>query len=40
MAREGETVDSGLGIVFDGVDAERKLLIFKDKSGATVSRKY
>lgn len=40
LARKGEVVDSGLGIVFDGLDAERKLLIFKDKSGATVSRKY
>jgi hypothetical protein len=38
--RAGETVDGGLGIMFDGIDAERKLIIFKDKSGATVARKY
>jgi len=38
--RAGDTVDSGLGIVFDGIDAEKKILIFKDRSGAVVVRKY
>ncbi|MBI4623303.1 MAG: hypothetical protein HY736_08810 [Verrucomicrobia bacterium] len=40
LARPGETVDSGLGVVFEGVDTEKKQLIFKDKSGASVLRKY
>jgi hypothetical protein len=40
LARVGETVDANLGITFAGVETERRNLIFKDKSGATVSRKY
>lgn len=40
LARAGETVDGNLGIMFDSVDPERRQLVFKDKSGAIVSRKY
>lgn len=38
--RAGETIDAGLGVTFDGIDAEKKILIFKDRSGAVVVRKY
>lgn len=40
LARGGEVVDFGLGVTFDRVDDEKRLLIFKDKSGATVTRRY
>jgi hypothetical protein len=40
LARAGEVVETGLGVVFDGIDSDRKVLIFKDRSGAVVSRKY
>ena len=40
LTRAGETADPGLGIMFDSLDPEKRLLIFKDKSGATVSRRY
>lgn len=40
LSRAGEVVDSGLGITFEGLDAGRKSLVFKDRSGATVSRRF
>ncbi|MBL9201653.1 MAG: hypothetical protein JNL39_14175 [Opitutaceae bacterium] len=40
LTRAGETVDPMLGIVFDSVDADRKQIIFRDGTGAKVSRKY
>lgn len=40
LFRTGELVDAGLGITFDGVDAETRQLIFRDRSGATVARRY
>ena len=40
MARAGDMIDPGLGVVFDSIDADRKLLVFKDKTGAVVTRKY
>jgi hypothetical protein len=40
LFRAGETVDPGLGITFSGLDPERHSLVFKDKSGAIVARKY
>lgn len=40
LTRAGEAVDSGFGISFEGLDAERKNLVFKDRSGATVSRRF
>lgn len=38
LIRVGETVDSSLGITFVGVKDDQ--LLFKDKSGATVTRRY
>jgi len=40
LARAGEMVEANLGITFSSVDAERRQLVFKDKSGAIVTRKY
>ena len=40
MVRAGETVDVTLAILFERVDGDRRQLIFRDKTGATVSRKY
>jgi hypothetical protein len=40
LTRAGETVDASLGITFDSIDAERKLMVFKDRTGASVARKY
>lgn len=40
MIRTGETVDATLGIVFEGVDATKRHLLFKDKTGAIVARRY
>ena len=37
--RAGETIDQALGIVFVKADNEAKVLIFQDRTGATVSRK-
>ena len=38
--RAGEAVDNVLGIVFDGVDAETNIITFKDRTGATIMRRY
>lgn len=35
----GDTVNQQLGITFDGYNAETRMLIFKDRSGATVERR-
>ena len=40
LIRSGEVVDASLGITFEGLDSERRYLIFKDRSGATVSRRF
>jgi hypothetical protein len=40
LFRTGDTVDANLGITFNGIDSERHSLVFKDKTGATVGRKY
>ena len=40
LTRVGDIVDSALGITFDGVDADKRQIIFKDKTGATVTRRY
>ena len=40
LIRAGELVDGGLGITFTGVDSPRRQLIFQDKTGATVSRRF
>ncbi len=38
--RAGEAVDNVFGIVFDSVDPEKKTITFKDRTGATLTRKY
>jgi len=38
--RAGEAVDSALGITFESVDPDRKTITFKDRTGATITRKY
>jgi hypothetical protein len=38
--RAGESADTILGIVFDSVDPDRKTITFKDRTGATITRKY
>jgi hypothetical protein len=40
IAREGQVIDSELGIVFDRIDAEKKIIYFKDANGAEVSKNY
>jgi hypothetical protein len=40
LVRMGETVDSLLGIRFESVDPKTKNIVFKDSTGATVSRRY
>lgn len=40
LARSGDVIDQGLGITFENVDVEKKQVIFKDRSGATVARRY
>ncbi len=36
----GQIIDDALGVYFDSVDADKKTIIFRDKSGAKVSIKY
>jgi hypothetical protein len=38
--RVGQTVDDALGIVFYKVDAENRMIVFRDATGATISRRY
>lgn len=38
--RKGEIVDIPLGVIFESADPEKKTIIFKDRTGATVSRRY
>jgi hypothetical protein len=40
LARTGELVDEGLGVVFDSLDVDKRQVVFKDKSGAIVTRRY
>ena len=40
LVKQGETIDFTLDIVFDGVDPDRNLVIFKEASGAAVAKKY
>jgi cytoskeletal protein RodZ len=40
IARTGDTIDASLGIFFDGIDPQRKMIIFKDRTGAIATRKY
>jgi hypothetical protein len=38
--RGGDTVDNSLSITFDSVDSDKKMILFKDKAGAVVTRRY
>jgi azurin len=40
IVREGEAVDTAHGITFDCVDSEHKIITFRDRRGAVVSRRY
>jgi hypothetical protein len=40
IVREGQTVSSTLGIAFERIDAEKKVIYFKDSTGAEVSKEY
>lgn len=38
--RAGEPIDIGLGIVFVGLDVDRRLILMREASGATAAKKY
>jgi hypothetical protein len=40
LVRESDIVQMRLSVTFDGIDTANRLLLFRDKSGATVSRSY
>ena len=40
LTRAGDLVEATLGVVFDSIDPDKKLILFKDKTGATVTRRY
>lgn len=40
LARAGDVVEPTLGITFEGVDSSRYQLVFRDRTGAIVARKY
>jgi hypothetical protein len=40
LTRAGDVVEPGLGITFTGIDSDRRHLVFKDRTGATVSRRF
>jgi hypothetical protein len=40
IVREGQVVEHSLGVCFDHVDADTKVIYFKDLSGAVVSKYY
>ncbi|MEY4688931.1 MAG: hypothetical protein RIR76_2954 [Verrucomicrobiota bacterium] len=40
LARSGETIDAAMGVVFDRIDADRRHIVFRDRTGATVTRRY
>jgi hypothetical protein len=40
IVREGQVLDSVLGISFDRIDANKKIIYFKDATGAVVSKDY
>jgi len=40
IVREGQTVSAALGISFDRIDAVKKVIFFKDTTGAEVSKGY
>jgi hypothetical protein len=38
--RAGQILDDSLGIIFDSVEADTNTIVFRDRSGATVSRRF
>jgi hypothetical protein len=38
--RAGQVVDDALGITFETIDTDAKTIVFRDRSGATASRRY
>jgi len=40
VVREGQVLDSALGIAFERVDPDKKIIYFKDYTGAVVSKGY
>ncbi len=40
IVREGQVVSNALGITFDRIDAVKKVIYFKDETGAQVSKNY
>jgi hypothetical protein len=40
IVREGQVIESSLGIAFDRIDADQKIIYFKDSTGAEVSKNY
>jgi hypothetical protein len=40
IIRAGQVIDDGLGIIFDRVDSKKKMIYFKDVTGAEVSKNY
>jgi hypothetical protein len=40
IVREGQVVSGALGIAFERIDADKKVIFFKDSTGAEVSKEY
>lgn len=40
LVRPGDIVDASVGVIFDGVDAERKLIVFRNNDGAFTTKSY
>jgi hypothetical protein len=40
VVRAGDSVDAGLGIVLESIDVTQRQLVFRDKTGAIVVRRY
>ncbi len=40
VVREGQVLDSALGIAFERIDSSRKIIYFRDYTGAEVSKNY
>jgi hypothetical protein len=40
LISRGGTIDDALGVILDNIDSDKKVLIFRDKTGAIVSRPY
>lgn len=40
IVREGQTVSAALGITFDRIDSVKKVIFFRDATGAEVSKSY